>query len=171
MRLADGQDEAELAQPLHPHVPAHLGIASAAQNSTLLPVEVAARVFGPELCFTSTIVTGADDVAHFVLTLEVVAHLHTITRRHLFFRCRRYRLADPHTHTLAVSFSASFASGAPPACSAYFISYTPLAPRRGARPERVQPIVLRNPGDRGSISMRTRMGSGVGNVMVSYVDL
>ena len=83
MRLADGQDEPELAQPLHPHVPAHLSIASAVQNSTLLLGEVAARVLGPELCFASTIVTGADDVAHFVLALEVVAHFHTFAGRHL----------------------------------------------------------------------------------------
>jgi len=68
-RLTDGQDVAYVSLPaLHPHVTAHqLGIAVSAVSTRLLG-EVAARTFGPVLCFTSTIVTGADDVAHFKLT-------------------------------------------------------------------------------------------------------
>ena len=116
MRLTDGQDEADVSLPLHPHVSAHLGIASAVQNSALLLVEFAARAFGREPCFASTIVTGADDVAHFVLTW----------RKHLTFAGRHLEYRTCVRHTLAIFFCVKYA-----ACSLRFISHCLVSEKRG----------------------------------------
>ena len=93
-RWTDGQDVGGLTLPIfHPHVPAHLGFVSAAPVSTLLLEDVAARVFVPVVCFISTIVTGANDVAHFAWTSKylrpcrhLVCHLRETHSRYIFLR-------------------------------------------------------------------------------------
>ena len=78
MLLADWQNETKLRESFDPHVTANFSIIGATQYPTLLLVEISTGVVAPELGLASTVFGGANYIAYFELTVEIVTNLHAM---------------------------------------------------------------------------------------------